>query len=319
MKCFPIIPLWIVIPISIIFIVYSIFSKKIDFISITIIILLFIINLRIMIPNNNIDNDLNNLNVLFVLDNTISMQALDYDGKNTRMSGVVEDSKHIINKLYGANFSLICFDNNAKVVIPYTRDVNSIINGFNNIMPIQDLYAKGSSLNMPYNTIKDYLKKSKEKSNFNILFFISDGEITNNEKLRNYYDISDMLDDGAVLGYGSNKGGYMKSTTDSSDNKYIIDNSSNNKAISKIDESNLKRLANDLNIDYIHMNKKNNIEDKLSEIKYRINKKDYSSNKSNYNDIYYIFVVPLFILLIIDFDRIRRILIWEKYYISYFV
>ena len=33
----------------------------------------------------------NNLNVLFVLDNTISMQALDYDGKNTRMSGVVED------------------------------------------------------------------------------------------------------------------------------------------------------------------------------------------------------------------------------------
>ena len=247
--------------------------------------------------------------MLFVLDNTISMQALDYDGKNTRMSGVVEDSKHIINKLYGANFSLICFDNNAKVVIPYTRDVNSIINGFNNIMPIQDLYAKGSSLNMPYNTIKDYLKKSKEKSNFNILFFISDGEITNNEKLRNYYDISDMLDDGAVLGYGSNKGGYMKSTTDSSDNKYIIDNSSNNKAISKIDESNLKRLANDLNIDYIHMNKKNNIEDKLSEIKYRINKKDYSSNKSNYNDIYYIFVVPLFILLIIDFDRIRRILI----------
>lgn len=309
MKCFPIIPLWIIIPISIIFIVYSIFSKKIDFISITIIILLFIINLRIMIPNNNIDNDLNNLNVLFVLDNTISMQALDYDGKNTRMSGVVEDSKHIINKLYGANFSLICFDNNAKVVIPYTRDVNSIINGFNNIMPIQDLYAKGSSLNMPYNTIKDYLKKSKEKSNFNILFFISDGEITNNEKLRNYYDISDMLDDGAVLGYGSNKGGYMKSTTDFSDNKYIIDNSSNNKAISKIDESNLKRLANDLNIDYIHMNKKNNIEDKLSEIKYRINKKDYSSNKSNYNDIYYIFVVPLFILLIIDFDRIRRILI----------
>ncbi len=309
MKCFPIIPLWIIIPISIIFIVYSIFSKKIDFISITIIILLFIINLRIMIPNNNIDNDLNNLNVLFVLDNTISMQALDYDGKNTRMSGVVEDSKHIINKLYGANFSLICFDNNAKVVIPYTRDVNSIINGFNNIMPIQDLYAKGSSLNMPYNTIKDYLKKSKEKNNFNILFFISDGEITNNEKLRNYYDISDMLDDGAVLGYGSNKGGYMKSTTDSSDNKYIIDNSSNNKAISKIDESNLKRLANDLNIDYIHMNKKNNIEDKLSEIKYRINKKDYSSNKSNYNDIYYIFVVPLFILLIIDFDRIRRILI----------
>lgn len=318
MKCFPIIPLWIVIPISIIFIVYSIFSKKIDFISITIIILLFIINLRIMIPNNNIDNDLNNLNVLFVFDNTISMQALDYDGKNTRMSGVVEDSTHIINKLYGANFSLISFDNNTKVVIPYTRDVNSIINGFNNIMPIDDLYAKGSSLNIPYNTIIDYLKKSKEKNNTNILFFISDGEITNNDKLRNYHDVGGFIDDGAVLGYGSNKGGYMMSTTDSSDNKYIIDNSNHDKAISRIEENNLKRLANDLNIDYIHMNKKNNIDDKLSEIKYKNNKRVLSSNMNDYNDIYYIFVVPLLILLLIDFERIRRMLIWENYYISYF-
>lgn len=309
MKCFPIIPLWIVIPISIIFILYSIISKKYDFIHITIIILLFIINLRIMIPNNNRDDVQNNVNVLFVLDNTISMQALDYNGSNTRMSGVIEDSKYIINKLYGANYSLISFDNNTKVVIPYTNDVNALINGFNNIIPIQDLYAKGSSLNMPYSTIKDYLKKSKKKNNLNILLFISDGENTNSEKLRNYRDISGLIDDGAVLGYGSNEGGYMKNTTDSSDNKYIIDKSSHNKAISKIDESNLKKLAKDLNVDYIHMNKKYNIEDKLYKIKNKINKGVYSSNKSNYNDIYYIFVIPLLLLLIIDFDRIRRILI----------
>ena len=83
-------------------------------------------------------------------------------------------------------------------------------------MPIDDLYAKGSSLNIPYNTIIDYLKKSKEKNNTNILFFISDGEITNNDKLRNYHDVGRFIDDGAVLGYGSNKGGYMMRITDSS-------------------------------------------------------------------------------------------------------
>ena len=57
------------------------------------------------------------------------------------------------------------------------------------------------------------------------------------------------------------------------------------------------------------MNKNNNIDDKLSEIKYKNNKRVLSSNMNDYNDIYYIFIVPLLILLLIDFERIRRMLI----------
>ena len=52
MKMFPIIPIWLITIICISLIIYIILSKR-NYIHIAIIIILFIINLRIMIPSNN--------------------------------------------------------------------------------------------------------------------------------------------------------------------------------------------------------------------------------------------------------------------------
>ena len=76
MKLFPIIPIWIMLIICISLIIYIIIKKR-DLLQILIIILLFVINLRIMIPSNNSKTIKNDLDILFVIDNTISMNALD--------------------------------------------------------------------------------------------------------------------------------------------------------------------------------------------------------------------------------------------------
>ena len=60
---------------------------------ILIVILLFVINLRIMIPSSDVKVQTNNFDVLFVIDETISMLAEDYNGNNTRYEGVKEDCK----------------------------------------------------------------------------------------------------------------------------------------------------------------------------------------------------------------------------------
>ena len=97
---------------------------------------------------------------------------------------------------------------------------------------------------------------------------------------------------------------------------YIMDYTSANygKAISKIDEKNLKKIANDINIDYIHMNNNNNVlKNKIKEIKNKTNITLENNDKSSYDDIYYILVIPLFILLLIELIRYRRRTIWKEY------
>ena len=308
MKLFPIIPIWIMLIICISLIIYIIIKKR-DLLQILIIILLFIINLRIMIPSNNSKTIKNNLDVLFVIDNTISMNALDYNGSKTRLSGVKEACNYIIDELNGSRFSVITFDNTSRIVTPYTYDTNITREAISIMTPINELYAKGSSIDVSLDSIMYSLKNSKKKNDNNrIIFFISDGENTSNNSIKSFKSISKYISDGAVLGYGTKKGGYMKDESEYATNEYIMDYTGTNfgKAISKIDEKNLKEIANDMNVDYIHVTNSNDINSKIKQIKNKTKSTLESNDKSSYDDIYYIFVIPLLILLFIEFDRFRR-------------
>ena len=77
-------------------------------------------------------------------------------------------------------------------------------------------------------------------------------------------------------------------------------------AASKIDESNLKKISSDMGIDYIHMQKQSDIDNKLNEIISNVERAMGDSLKSSYTDIYYIFVIPLCLLLIYEFINYRR-------------
>ena len=308
MKLFPIIPIWIMLIICISLIIYIIIKKR-DLLQILIIILLFIINLRIMIPSNNSKTIKNDLDILFVIDNTISMNALDYNGSNTRLSGVKEACNYIIDELNGSRFSVITFDNTSRIVTPYTYDANITREAISIMMPINELYAKGSSIDVSLDSIMYSLKNSKKKNDNNrIIFFISDGENTSNNSIKSFKSISKYISDGAVLGYGTKKGGYMKDESEYATNEYIMDYTGTNfgKAISKIDEKNLKEIANDMDVDYIHVTNSNDINSKIKQIKNKTKSTLESNDKSSYDDIYYIFVIPLLILLFIEFDRFRR-------------
>lgn len=308
MVTFPIIPIWLMTIICVLLGIFSLKYNKKNVLRIFMIILIFIINLRIMIPGEGSENLSNDLDVLFVIDSTISMNALDYNGNNTRLSGVKEDVKYIINELEGARFSVISFDNNAKILIPFTYDVDITLDSVDLISPITELYARGSSLNTPIDAMNDVLKSDNDDKRSKIVFFISDGEITDESKLKSFKELSKYVSGGAVLGYGTTKGGYMKYKNKYSDKEdYLMYYSSSGygKAVSKIDESNLKKISNDLKIDYVKMDKQSDIEKKTREIKNKTNLRVTANDKSSYKDIYFIFVLPLLFLVILDFNRMR--------------
>lgn len=308
MSVFPIIPIWLMLIICIVFIVFIFKYNNKNIIQIIIIILLFLINLRVMIPAEGVESVSTNLDVLFVIDNTISMSALDYNGNNTRLSGVKADCNYIIDELSGSRFSVIVFGNDGKIATPYTKDINITKEAIDILIPISELYAKGTSLNAPIETMKYSYNYSKKSDRKKILFFISDGEITNETPLGDYSNFSKYVKDGAVLGYGTKTGGYMKSDPNYSSEEYIMDYENYNrvKAVSKIDENNLKKIASDIKIDYIKMNKTSDINKKIRTIKNSSTRTLESDDKKSYDDTYYWLVFPLLVCVAIEFNNFRR-------------
>ena len=261
----PIIPAWLMAIVSILLlgiVLTLIFSQKRNLKGkiikavrfVLILVLLFVINLRPM--------------VLFVVDNTISMYAEDYNGKETRMSGVKADIAYIMEELAGASFGVINFDDISRVLCPFTADTETVDDVLSVMTSANWLYAKGSSLNSPIDKMEEMFEATSKRAERRIIcFFISDGEITDDSKLQSYKSLAKYLSGGAVLGYGTEKGGRMKANQDSEYEYYINDPDSLDDALSKIDEKNLNQIANDLEIDYIHMDRQSNVDKVLKPIK----------------------------------------------------
>lgn len=308
----PIIPVWVMLLFLPMFWMCRSNNKEKFIRQVMIYLLLFIINLRPMIISNKTERISTDLDVLFVIDTTISMIAEDYNGNNIRLSAVKEDCKYIMDKLDGSKFSIISFDDTSKVLIPYTTDKNIIMESLDTINVSNYVYAKGTSLNKPIDSmLKQLQSSSKDSGRARVVFFFSDGEITDNDTLSTsgYASLSSYISDGAVLGYGTEEGGYMYVKDIYKDEyTYLEDNTvyPTTKAVSKIDENNLNAIANGLGIDYINMSKQSNIDSKLDTIKdgvvYKVNKLD----KNSYSDIYFFLVIPLLGLLVYEFIIFRR-------------
>lgn len=269
--------------------------------------LLFIINLRISIPSNDISSSSMKLDmsVLFVMDNTISMQAMDYNGNETRFSGVTKDCNYIIDTLYGADFSIISFDNTAKLLCPSTNDTNFAQNTIASLSPLDTLYAKGSSMNVSKDLMLDILKRLEKRDKPIAVFYITDGEITNEDTLSSFSDTAPYIDYGAVLGYGTKQGGTMYITEYGSEKPTILQDESEypyTDALSKLDETNLKKLAKDMKLSYINMTSQELITDTLEQIQKEVTASQGDTKETNgYQDIYYWFLIPVIALLFYDF------------------
>lgn len=309
MKIQPILPVWVMT----IFCILMLCMKRkglFPFLrQLILVALLFVINLRIALPSSSISSATMkmDISVLFVVDNTISMQAMDYKENMPRLAGVKNDCSYIIDSLYGADFSVISFDNTAKLLCPSTSDTEFAKNTISSISPMDEMYARGSSMNVCKELFTDVLKRLEKRDKPVVVFFISDGEITNEDTLSSFSDVSSYIDYGAVLGYGTKQGGKMYVTEYGSDTPTILQDKTEypyKDAISKLDKTNLQKLAKDMELSYINMTSQELIDDTLENIRQNVAASiEESEETEGYQDIYYWFLIPVMGLLIYDFRK----------------
>lgn len=241
----------------------------------------------------------NNLDVAFVVDTTISMWAEDH-GTGKRMDGVRQDIRKITEALPGSYFSLIRFDNGAQVLMPFTQDLNALDYIMEHIDMPAYATATGSSLNTAYEALRSMLESAslRGKNRRTVVFLFSDGETTDGSELRSFEELSALINNGAVLGYGTAGGGRMNYPGKG----YIKDYSTGKDALSRMDEASLRQLADDLNLPYTNRSSDlpGALDARLQTI--RLMSRDAAfkdGDRTGYNETYHYFAGAVFVLLLV--------------------
>lgn len=200
--------------------------------------------------------------VFFVVDRTGSMAAEDYDGVRPRLEGVRHDVVALMEALPGARYSVIGFDSQASRQLPLTTDARAVRAWADTLRQEITRYSAGSAIDRPLPALTDALTGAAQRNpgNVRLVFVLSDGENTAGAATGSYADLAPLVDGGAVLGYGTAAGGHMRSydgeegTGAGTDAPYITDDSKPGSppAVSRIDETTLRRVADDLGVPYAH-------------------------------------------------------------------
>lgn len=315
----PILPIWLVGTIC----VLLLFCKRKGFWpyirQIILIALLFLLNLRFQIPKEGIpiENEQVDAYILFVIDDTISMVANDYDGEkySTRLEAAKSDCRYILDELQGAKSCVISFHNTAQTLTPITEDDNYTFGMINAIYPLSSLYGRGTSINVCREEMESTLKRLHEKMDGKVLlFFITDGEMNKDDELESFTKCKKYIDGGAVLGYGTEEGGEMY-LLDQYTGEYNLvyyydwDQGYDQITLSEYDPNNASKLSKELGVSLVHRESDDDfdeLEDLVDSIKEETLSNTANGVEDTYGDIYYIFAIPIALLLAFEFISYKR-------------
>ena len=208
-----------------------------------------------------------NVEMFFVVDRTGSMAAEDYDGGRPRLDGVRSDVLALVEAMPGARYSVVGFDSQATRQLPLTTDARAVRTWADTLVQEITFYSAGSAVDRPLGALTTALEGAAERNpeNVRLVFFLADGEDTRGDghvegEPQSYAPLADLVDGGAVLGYGTAEGGRMRTydgtpaTGAGTDAPWILDPTQPDTppAVSRIDETALRRVAEQLGVDYTH-------------------------------------------------------------------
>jgi Ca-activated chloride channel homolog len=215
--------------------------------------LLLVAALRPALPGNDVRVDASAVDVFLVVDTTSSVMARDYADAKPRLEGVRSDIKGLVTQLAGARFSLITFDIDTTIRLPLTSDGAAVSAAADTLRPETTVWSRGSSVTLARDQLRTALERGRDThpERARLVFYLGDGEQTAAQDPRPFDMDSQLINGGAVLGYGTAAGGRMAITA-AFETGDIIDPSTGQPAISVIDEKQLSAIAGQLHVPYVH-------------------------------------------------------------------
>ncbi len=218
-----------------------------------IVVLLLVAALRPAIPGNDVRVDASAVDVYLVVDTTSSVVARDYGDARPRLEGVRTDIKALVNQLTGARFALMTFDIDTTLRLPLTSDGAAVSAAADTLRPETSVWSRGSSITIASTQLRTALERGRDThpERARLVFYLGDGEQTAAQDPRPFDVDGQLINGGAVLGYGTAAGGRMAITA-AFETGDIIDPSTGKPAVSVIDEKQLATIAKQLGVPYVH-------------------------------------------------------------------
>ena len=152
--------------------------------------------------------------IVLVVDTTASIVAEDWGDGAPRLDGVREDIAGLVAAYPGARVALITFDATAEVRLPLTTDTTALISSVEVMRPEITDRSQGSSIGIAADLLEQTLASAAELSpeRTRMVFYFGDGEQTASTSPESFAGSADLIEGGAVLGYGTAEGGPMRIT-----------------------------------------------------------------------------------------------------------
>lgn len=286
--------------------------------------LIFVAMLRPSISGGSAERDLSNLNIFFVVDNTGSMAAKDMNNASEyRYEVMTDDMKKIVELFPGSKYAIIALDYNIYQAMPLIEDANTALAYISSLSPRESTASTDSDLSHllaeASTRIEQYSARYKDRDN--LLFFFSDGENANNTTISTPNELKQNIVGGAVIGYGTTNGArvgtistdYETKSLLISDSVFIKDHATGMEHISRLDETNLKSVADKIGIEYYRRSSSGDIFGDINSFVTESAIYHRSDDMANINsDLYWLFVIIAMALLLWDFYSILEALSLER-------
>lgn len=264
------------------------------------VLLLLVVALRPVTPIEGEETQRMNANVFFVVDRTGSMNAEDYAGEQPRLEGVKQDMQQVMSMTEGARYSIIAFDSTATEQLPLTTDAGAAKAWVDTLTTEPTAYSTGSNVDRPLpSLLREISDAKREDPDSSVLvYFLSDGENTDEQESESFSQAAGFVDGGGVLGYGTAEGGPMKIQGGEDHGEYIT-GSDGQPGISTIDEQQLQTIAGELGVPYLHRtDPEAPIEGTMDGITLRPVPAESTRGVASFDDWYWLASIPLTALLI---------------------
>ncbi|CAN5318538.1 VWA domain-containing protein [soil metagenome] len=271
------------------------------------------------------------LEVYVVVDTTSSMAAEDWGDGLPRLDGVKADLQQIIDRLEGAQFSLVTFDAVAVQRVPLTSDSSAMMSAVSVLRQEITTYSRGSSIDAAVPELTALLADARalNPGQRRVMFYLGDGEQTASAAPGSFEALAPYLSGGAVLGYGTDSGGRMReffgedptqfgeTATGAPDDpaeaeplppSYIQDYTTGTDALSQIDEAALNVIAGQLGVQYLHRTAEAPVAPALSGIDVGELTVEEGEPGSSV-ELYWVFVIPFGALALLELYSVGGLLL----------
>ncbi|KFI58929.1 VWA domain-containing protein [Bifidobacterium gallicum] len=154
-----------------------------------------------------------------------------------------------ITKLYpNSSFAAVSFGATGTLDLPLTPDTRAVDQWARSLHTESTSSSSGSSMDAALDRLLVTLKSIHDEHPDDrlLLYVITDGEQTTPTTRRTFSSLRQFVDDACVIGVGSDEGGTIPQSQPAADGEWVIDPSTGEPGISKLDRTQIDNLADEL-------------------------------------------------------------------------